>query len=201
MVRFGEKELIKCIFIQSLLRGNVSASDLTDSLNESEEKIRKELEQLSKKGLVDISNGISLTREGRKIINVVFIGGAFEIIHPGHIYTIERAKRLGDVLVAVVARDSTIRKMKHREPVTNELERMKLLTSIKYIDAVILGSESNIYDTLERVRPDIVALGYDQHHSEKEIVLEAMKRGMNVRVVRLDSPYPDLKTSRILETF
>jgi len=131
-------------------------------------------------------------------LKVVFIGGVFEVIHPGHLYTIEEAKRLGDILVVVVARDSTVRKRKGRDPVAPEEERRRVLASMRQVDAAILGSETNIYDTLERVRPDIVALGYDQYHGEDEIHLEAERRGLKLSVVRLGSPIPSLKTSKIL---
>jgi cytidyltransferase-like protein len=142
---------------------------------------------------------ISLTPEGRRELKVVFIGGGFEVIHRGHLYTIEKAKSLGDVLVVSVARDSTISRRKHREPLANEQERTRLLASLRQVDAAILGVEGNIYETLEKVKPDIVALGYDQHHSEDEIRQEGKKRGLKLKVVRLDSPFPRTKTSSLLE--
>jgi glycerol-3-phosphate cytidylyltransferase-like family protein len=69
------------------------------------------------------------------------------------------------------------------------------------VDAAILGVEGDIYVTLQKVRPDVVALGYDQYHLEDEVKREAAKRGMKLRVVRLDSPYPKIKTTRILKEF
>jgi len=66
------------------------------------------------------------------------------------------------------------------------------------VDAAILGVQGDIYDTLQKVDPDIVALGYDQYHMEDEVRREAVKRGMELEVVRLDSPYPNIKTTRIL---
>jgi cytidyltransferase-like protein len=132
---------------------------------------------------------------------VVFIGGGFEVIHLGHLYTIEKAKALGDVLIVSVARDSTIRKRKKREPVAKEEERVKLLSSMRQVDAAILGVEGDIYETLEKVAPDVVALGYDQYHMETEVAKEAARRGMKIRVVRLDSPYPNVKTSSLLNEF
>ncbi|MDA4133204.1 MAG: cytidyltransferase, partial [Thaumarchaeota archaeon] len=60
------------------------------------------------------------------------------------------------------------------------------------------GGQGSIYDTLEKVRPDVVALGYDQTHNPKDIELEARSRGLELRVVRLSSPLPDVKTSKIV---
>ena len=164
------------------------------------EEARKEIEQLKRLGLVVLDGkSARLTAKGRKSIRVVFIGGGFELIHYGHVYTISKAKGLGDVLVVSVARDSTIRKRKKREPLINEEDRVRLLSSLRQVDAAILGVEGDIYVTLQKVKPDIVALGYDQYHLEGEVKRESAKRGMKLRVVRLDSPYPKIKTTRILK--
>ena len=161
-----------------------------------------EVRRLEDLGLAKVSHGIAaLTPKGRREIKVVFIGGGFELIHFGHVYTIEKAKSLGDALVVSVARDNTIRRRKNREPLVKERDRVKLLSSLRDVDAAILGVEGDIYVTLQKVRPDIVALGYDQYHMEDEVRKEAWKRGLKLRVVRLDSPYPDIKTSKLLKEF
>jgi cytidyltransferase-like protein len=146
-----------------------------------------------------VGRSARLTSKGRSSVRVVFIGGGFELIHYGHVHTISKAKGLGDVLVVSVARDSTIRKRKGREPLISEGDRVRLLSSLREVDAAILGVEGDIYVTLQKVKPDIVALGYDQYHMEDEVRREANKRGMKLRVVRLDSPYPHIKTTKILK--
>jgi FAD synthetase len=103
--------------------------------------------------------------------------------------------------VVVVARDRTIRERKKREPISDENQRVALLSSLRQVDVAILGVEGNIYDTLERVKPDVVALGYDQHHMESEVEEEGKTRGVKLKVVRLDSPNPSLKTSALLKEF
>jgi cytidyltransferase-like protein len=140
-----------------------------------------------------------LTSKGRRGIKVVFIGGGFELIHYGHVYTISKAREMGDALVVSVARDGTIRKRKGREPLIGEEDRVRLLSSLREVDAAILGVEGDIYVTLQKVKPDVVALGYDQYHMEDEVRREAKKRGMALKVVRLDSPYPHIKTTKILK--
>jgi FAD synthetase len=160
---------------------------------------RRALEELARQGSLKLEKGeVKLTPRGRRRLKVVFIGGGFEVLHKGHVYTIERARALGDVLVVSVARDSTIRRRKNREPFANEQERVELLSSMRQVDAAILGVEGDIYETLARVGPDVVALGYDQYHSEADITREAARRGMKLKVVRLDSPYPEIKTSSLL---
>ncbi len=193
------KKLLGTVFALELTTGKATQSEVVARTGLDLGAAESELERLVKDGLLKKEGrSFRLTEKGRVSIGVVFIGGGFEIIHPGHIYTIEEAKRLGDVLVVVVARDSTIRRRKRREPVASEAERVRLLGSLRQVDAAILGVEGDIYETLERVKPDIVALGYDQHHAESEILREAERRGMKVKVVRLDSPHPGIKTSKLL---
>jgi FAD synthetase len=110
--------------------------------------------------------------------------GTFDLIHMGHIYYLKEAKKLGDKLITVVARDSTVRKMKH-EPVTPEEMRLGIIKELKMVDQAILGNENDIYATVEEIKPDIIALGYDQLHDEKIIQQELKKRHIYAKVVRL----------------
>lgn len=114
----------------------------------------------------------------------VMASGVFDILHPGHIFFLEEAKKLGDELVVVVARDSTARKLKH-QPIMNEEIRLRMVSSLKPVDRAILGHEDDMFKTVEEVRPDIIVLGYDQVFDENLIVEECKRRGMNVRVVRM----------------
>jgi FAD synthetase len=192
-----KKRLLGAVFSASLV-GSPTEKGVAGIMDADRRWVRGELQKLADDGFVVLGRRVRLTSKGRKAIRVVFIGGGFEVIHPGHLYTIDRAKGLGDVLVVSVARDSTIRNRKNREPVADEGARVKMLSSLRQVDAAILGVEGDIYETLERVKPDVVALGYDQYHMEKEVEVEARRRGMDLKVVRLDSPIPDVKTSALL---
>jgi len=110
--------------------------------------------------------------------------GAFDILHMGHIYYLKEAKKLGDELVVIVACDSTIRKLKH-EPVTSEKMRLLLIKELKIVDEAYLGQKDDIYKIVEEIKPDIIALGYDQIHDEKIIRQNLKKRNINVKIVRL----------------
>jgi cytidyltransferase-related domain len=144
-----------------------------------------------------IDNYGNLTNEGREKIKVVLAGGVFDIIHPGHVYFLKKAKELGDVLVVVVARDVNVVRFKGVKPMHSENLRAELVGAIRYVDVSILGDENDLMKTVERVKPDIVALGYDQVHDEKWINSEAKKRGIMLQIVRLDSPYPNIKSRNI----
>ncbi|MGC8546764.1 MAG: adenylyltransferase/cytidyltransferase family protein [Thermoplasmata archaeon] len=119
----------------------------------------------------------------------VMATGVFDILHPGHLHFLREAKEMGDELVVVVARDSVAEKMK-RKPFIPENIRLAMVSSLKPVDLAILGVEGNIYDILNLVRPDILALGYDQEFDEAQILEEAKKRGINLKIVRI-SKYSD----------
>lgn len=197
-----ETRVLGSIFVQALGGHRVTPGRLALTLGLQPREMDERLRTLKKRGLVILGeNEVALTVKGRRRIRVVFVGGGFEVIHAGHLHTLKEAKSLGDVLVAIVARDDTIRRRKGREPVSPENERLELLSSVRQVDAALLGVKGNIYAMLERVKPDVVALGYDQYHIESDVAKEASKRGLKVQVVRLGSPNPSLKTTKLLQEF
>ncbi len=125
----------------------------------------------------------------------VMATGVFDLLHPGHIYFLAEARKLGDELWVVVARDSTARKFKH-EPITSEASRVQLVAALKPVDRAILGHEGNIYDILDEIRPEIIALGYDQIHNEEKILEECRRRRLPTKVVRLPRFEGDLDGTR-----
>jgi len=128
---------------------------------------------------------------------IVLAGGVFDIIHPGHINTLNDAKKLGDVLVVVVATDKTAIKMKRRKPLHNAKLRHELVSSLIMVDLCIVGDEEDIFKTVDLVKPQIIVLGYDQAHQEKFIIDGCKKINLDVRVARLESPIPETSSSTI----
>ena len=110
--------------------------------------------------------------------------GTFDLLHMGHIYYLKEAKKFGDTLVVVVAKDSTVRKLKH-EPITPEEIRLNLIKELTVVDEVYLGYEDDMYAIVEEIQPDIIAIGYDQIHNENNIKSELKKRKLDAKVVRL----------------
>ena len=121
--------------------------------------------------------------------------GVFDLLHPGHVYFLREARKLGDELWVVVARDTTARKFKH-EPITPEASRLQMVEALKPVDRAVLGHEGNIYDILEEILPDVIAIGYDQVHSEERILEECRKRGLDAKVLRLPKFEGDLVGTR-----
>jgi len=126
----------------------------------------------------------------------VMATGVFDLLHPGHVHFLEEARKLGDELVVVVARDSTARRVKH-EPIIREEDRCKMVGALKPVDRAVLGNEGNIFDILTTVRPDVIALGYDQAHDESKVLEECRARGLAAtRVVRCPKYEGDLDGTR-----
>lgn len=155
------------------------------------------MRHLAEKGLVE---GEKLTFIGRDAIKVVLVGGVFDLIHPGHIHTLKDARAAGDMLVVIIARTATAQKIKKdRKIYHDERLRKELVESLNFVDMALIGREGTLYDTVEYVKPDVIALGYDQAHSEKDVAENCKKRNLNVQVIRLSTPIPGSKSSKIKE--
>ena len=128
---------------------------------------------------------------------IVLAGGVFDIIHPGHIHTLNAAKALGAVLVVAIATDKTAEKMKKRSPLHNQELRRELVSCLSMVDKAIVGHEDDIFQTVKEVKPNIIVLGYDQVHQEKFISDGCKRINLNVEIVRLETPVPHLSSSEI----
>ena len=128
---------------------------------------------------------------------IVLAGGVFDIIHPGHIHTLNAAKALGGVLVVAIATDKTAKKMKKRSPLHTQELRRELVSCLSMVDEAIVGHEDDIFQTVKKVKPNIIVLGYDQVHQEKFISDGCKRINLNVEIVRLETPVPHLSSSEI----
>jgi glycerol-3-phosphate cytidylyltransferase/FAD synthetase len=162
----------------------------------SDDAINSKIDELIKNQLVN-KDRTTLTEIGRDSLHVVLSGGVFDIIHPGHISTLNAAKALGDVLVVVVATDNTSEKMKKRKPLHSQEQRQELVNSLSMVDLCLVGQEADIFKTVNRVRPQIIALGYDQVHQEKFITDGCKRINLDAKVARLQSPTPEISSSKI----
>jgi glycerol-3-phosphate cytidylyltransferase/FAD synthetase len=166
----------------------------------SEDEINSKIDKLIKNQIVKEYRN-TLTEKGRDSLCIVLAGGVFDIIHPGHIHTLNAAKELGDVLVVVVATDNTAVKMKKRRPLHAQEQRQELVNSLSMVDLCLIGQENDIFKTVNHVQPQIIALGYDQAHQEKFITEGCKKINLNARVARLQSPIPESSSSKIQKEY
>lgn len=190
-----DKEIITAFFVATL-SGDTPMDIIRKKLALSPEYVQERIEDLAKNGYIE-SNKKTLTDLGRNSIRVVLAGGVFDIIHPGHIHTLRAAKALGNVLVVVIATDKTAQKMKSRIPLHNMELRKDLVRSLSMVDYAVVGYEGDIFKSVELIKPNIIALGYDQVHQEKFIIDGCKKIGIDVSIARLQSPIPDIKSSKI----
>jgi len=105
-------------------------------------------------------------REGKK---VVFTNGCFDLIHAGHIKLLERARKLGDVLIVGLNSDGSVRRLKGKgRPIVPQSDRARILDSIKYVDYVVIFKEDTPLKLIKELRPDVLVKGGD--YKLKEIV-------------------------------
>ena len=190
-----EKTILSTIYVCQI-NGNESFKTIRENTMLSDIQINEKIEQLIIKNLVN-EDKITLTEIGRDSLRIVLAGGVFDIIHPGHISTLNAAKVLGDVLVVVVATDNTAVKMKKRKPIHNQEQRQELVNSLGVVDLCLIGQENDIFKTVNLVKPQIIALGYDQIHQEQFITEGCKKIKLDAKVARLQSPIPESSSSKI----
>jgi glycerol-3-phosphate cytidylyltransferase/FAD synthetase len=188
------------LILSSMYVSTLSGKDPVDIIKEkggiTSELVDSKIEECISNQLIN-KDKKTLTELGRSSLKVVLAGGVFDIIHPGHIHTLNAAKDLGDVLIVVIATDKTAEKMKKRLPLHNQEQRKMLVDSLSVVDLSVVGHEGDIFKTVDLIRPQVIALGYDQIHQEKFITEGCRKINLNVTVARLQSPIPEVSSSII----
>ena len=124
--------------------------------------------------------------------------GIFDLLHAGHLHYVEQAKSLGEELIVVIAHDETVRQQKH-EPVTGQDLRRRMVEGLKPVDKAVIGNPPGvtIFEILGKIKPDLIALGYDQKHS-----IDAIRKGLDkhgfedVEVTRVEGLSDDLDGTR-----
>ena len=132
----------------------------------------------------------------------VVIFGVFDGIHEGHLSFIKEARTHGEQLVAIVARDESVLKLKGKLPIKDEAERIKALLEIPEVDLVLLGDlEVGSYKALKEVNPQIVFLGYDQQ-ALFDNINEAVKKGIlpELELIYGKAYQPEIFKSSLLNT-
>jgi len=120
----------------------------------------------------------------------VLASGAFDLLHYGHVYYLTQAKKMGGDnarLVVIVAKDKTVERLKGSRPIIPEDQRRALVESLKVVDEAILGYEDmDMLKVIEKVKPDIIALGYDEEQIEEKLRKLIAENNLAIRVARVD---------------
>ena len=111
----------------------------------------------------------------------VMASGVFDLLHTGHLHYLQEAKKMGDELIVVIATDATVRQNKH-EPITPQNMRQELVAALKPVDQAVIGNDTDPLQIVEKIQPDVIALGYDQ--SFKDLAHQLQNRGINAKLIR-----------------
>ena len=100
---------------------------------------------------------------------IVFTNGCFDILHAGHIKYLNKAKKLGDILIVGLNSDSSVKRLKGKtRPINSQNSRALLLSALEFVDFVIIFDEDTPLNLIEKIRPDILVKGAD--YAGKEVV-------------------------------
>ena len=88
--------------------------------------------------------------------------GVFDYLHKGHLSYLKQAKRFGNYLIVVAARDKNVEKIKGKQPKQNEKMRLDKIKRVSFVDKAVLGQLRDYYNIIKKHNPDIICLGYDQ---------------------------------------
>jgi rfaE bifunctional protein nucleotidyltransferase chain/domain len=135
-----------------------------------------------------------LRQAGKK---VVFTNGCYDILHPGHIELLSKARALGDVLVVAINTDESVRRLKGPcRPIFDEAERAELLGALEMVDFVCTFSDDTPLAAILKIRPDVLVKGADWGIDEIVGRLEVESWGGKVIAVPLVG---DKSTTGIVE--
>jgi len=120
---------------------------------------------------------------------VVLASGVFDLLHLGHVRFLEEAKAAGGKnakLLVIIARDSTVEKTKGRKPIMSEDQRRALVESLRVVDEAVLGYERfDIGEVIEKIKPNVIALGYDQAEMEAGVKKYVETHKLPIAIVRI----------------
>jgi FAD synthetase len=108
--------------------------------------------------------------------------GTFDILHPGHVHYLRDAAEMGDELHVIVARSANVT---HKQPpVVPGEQRREMVAALEPVDRAQLGHPEDIFVPIERIDPDVIALGFDQHHDEEQLSEALSDRGIDCEIRR-----------------
>ena len=147
--------------------------------------------------LDQLTNRIEFLRSKNKDIKIVATNGCFDILHIGHIRSLQKAKSLGDILIVGLNSDSSVKKLKGRDrPINNEKDRAEILGALSCIDYVSIFNEDTAEKFLEIVKPNIYVKGGEYN---LDILPEAKVVKKYHGEIVLVPMIPDSSTTQIIE--
>ncbi len=131
----------------------------------------------------------------------IAVFGTFDMVHPGHENLFRQARALASepYLIVSVATDKNVERIKGRKPRHTQEERRSVVAASPLVDEAVVGDESDHIAHIVSMKPDIIALGYDQEGQYVDTLEQDLtKAGLGVKVRRLQAFEPDrFKTSKL----
>jgi rfaE bifunctional protein nucleotidyltransferase chain/domain len=122
-----------------------------------------------------------LKRNGKK---VVFTNGVYDLVHAGHVTLLEKARRLGDVLVVGINTDPSVKRLKGpKRPIASQKDRAHLLSALEAVDYVTFFGEDTPYELIARLKPDVLVKGGDYVH-DQIVGRDLVKKVVTIPLVR-----------------
>lgn len=106
----------------------------------------------------------------------VFVSGCFDVLHSGHVRFFEEASQYGDLYVSIGS-DKTVFELKNRKTLYNELERLYMVSALRFVKEAFVAQGSgklDFIDEIKRIRPDIFFVNSDGHSAEKQQFVESL---------------------------
>lgn len=133
-------------------------------------------------------------------MKTVMVFGTFDGVHPGHEYFLAEARKLGDKLVVCIARDAVVLQLKGHLPERPEIERREALAEDSNVSEVVYGDRDlSSYRVLEEVKPDVIALGYDQTDLKLDLTNWISKHDAKIHLVEIASHHPEQFKSSLMK--
>jgi FAD synthetase len=207
-------ESLKALYLLQIELGGATVQEMAARFSREKRKVIKDLEELVFREFAlqlepkqdeataspDSSPKYVLSEKGRRRLKVVVTTGVFDLLHVGHLVTLEASRILGNLLLVIIARDVTVQNRKGRKPINSEEDRRKLIEALKPVDAAYLGHTSDYLRIIHRMNPDLIVLGKDQKFEIDELRRQLDKRGLqDVEVVRLDQELEGMHSSNLIE--
>ena len=123
--------------------------------------------------------------------------GTFDILHLGHLHYFRQAKKYGDYLIVVIARDKT-KKDQQKRILFSEQERRELVGSLKMVDEAVLGYPGNHFRIIREKKPDVLCLGYDHSIQEEKVRKTLARFGLHPQIYRMKPYKPRTQKSALL---